>query len=410
MRRAAPSYSGHRAAPERVTTMGHIALERGLTSREKAGWDPSLLRLLLAAQYGLFGLIIGAQGALWGEVKGALGLGEGVFGTLMAVTPLVGFFVLIAGAQMQRFSLRRLGLMGLLAIAGALVALAAARGGGLLLLARVLAGLGFALLDGAVNLAAVSWEERTKRAMLGTLYGLLSAGMIAGSLAGGALLEAGLAYRQVLLLLVPCVLLVAAATMLVRYPPHEGGRASTSRAQAARASWRGPVLVLVVLSLLGTAGEALAELWSVVYLQQLGASAMVASGAFAVFSAAMILGRLIHTGVIARGGARLALALAGGGVAAAAALLGPGTGVAAVAAFGLLGLDLAGVLPTLLTAARSAPDPAQAVRSIVAATYLSFVIAPPLAGWAAELWGLRLTLLALLGGIALGLLILSQEL
>lgn len=68
---------------------------------------------------------------------------------------------------------------------------------------------------------------------------------------------------------------------------------------------------------------------------------------------------------------------------------------AAVAAFALTGLGVAGVVPTALSeAARQAPGNSGAVTgAIMAVTYLSFVVCAPLVGWIAELISLQMALM-----------------
>ncbi|HMQ31169.1 MAG TPA: MFS transporter [Chloroflexaceae bacterium] len=382
--------------------MSQLALDGAALRPLRSGaWR---LRALLAAQFALLGLVIGAQSVLWSDIKLGLGLGDGVFGTAMMLTPLVGFVTLLAGGPWRRLGQRPLALAGLLAIAGSVLLLATARTLWPFLAARVLAGLGFALLEGAVNRAALGWERSTGRQLVGLIYAMFSGGMVTGALAAGALVARGLGYGAALALLVPALLLVAAATAVTAYPQERSG--ATPGAAVAPGGLRdGRFLLLACLALLAVAGEAVADLWGVIYLRTLGADALAGSVVFALFNGAMILGRLANGPLIARWGARAALRCAWVGTGLAAALLGLGGPLLSAAAFTLIGLAVAGVIPTLLSLARAgrAADGDAMVNRIVATTYLGFVVVPPVVGWLAELWGLQPALLLVLATISVAL-------
>ncbi|NTU84475.1 MAG: MFS transporter [Chloroflexales bacterium] len=368
-------------------------------------WRQPSLRVLLIVQYALFSVVIGLQGVLWGEVQQTLALDEGVFGTAMAVTPLTGFAVLVlAGPYLRLIGRRRLAVGGLLTIAGALLALGTAQTMAGLLLARLLAGLGFALVESSATSTALDWEAASGCGLLGVLYGVFSGGVVVGALLGGALLGLGVSYRGALLLLVPGVLLAAVASSLAGYPqasPTPG--APPVRAPLALLRNRG-FQALAAVCLLGVAGEALADLWAVIYLRTLGATPLISGAAFALFNGAMIGGRLANGALHTRLGVRRLVQLSGLGVAGAAGLLALGGVLSSVTAFGLLGLAVAGVMPTVLGLARvERAGGDAAVRGLVATTYLGFVLAPPLIGWLAEHTGLGSALLLCLGLISLGL-------
>lgn len=97
-------------------------------------------------------------------------------------------------------------------------------------------------------------------------------------------------------------------------------------------------------------------------------------------------------------GPRASLRASGAGLLLAGGLLMlPGGVPLAVAAFALLGLAVAGVVPTVLSAgARLAPGRSGALAAgMLAAVYVSFMVGPPLIGWLAELFSLQAALLTL---------------
>jgi MFS family permease len=138
-----------------------------------------------------------------------------------------------------------------------------------------------------------------------------------------------------------------------------------------------------------------ANLWSVIYLSELGAGAVAGGAAFALANAVMLAGRVLNAPLVARYGARASLLLSGAGLLLAAGLLLlPGVPLA-VTGFALTGLAVAGMVPTTLSAAgRLAPGHSGAVSGgLMAAVYLAFTVTPPLVGWLAERASLQAALL-----------------
>ena len=162
----------------------------------------------------------------------------------------------------------------------------------------------------------------------------------------------------------------------------------------------GPLVLLGFLALCGLMAEGSATDWSGVYLQStMQASQGVAGLAVTVFTGSMAVARL--------GGDRLSLRLGsarlvGGGAALAA--LGLGLALAAqvpavaIVGFGLMGLGLAAVVPTLFRAAGSQPGIPASVGIAAVSTmgYAGGLIGPPVIGTVAELATLRGSLVIIL--------------
>lgn len=391
--------------------MNDTMLDTPSTSIAERPWRPAPLRWLLLGQYILVGLVLGFQGVLWNDVKRALALSEGVFGTAMLITPLVGFSVLFFGGQsLSRFSKRGVSMAGLITVLIALLTLALAPNLAVFLVARALSGLGFGLWDSAANNAGLDWEDATGRRVMGLLFAAFSGGTVLGALVAGALLSVGLSYSQTILTFLPWFVLTIIVTRFVAYAPERyvsGEAVELVRGTPLR---NRQFLVLAAISLAGVSGEAVADLWSVIYVRALGADALIGSAAFALFNAAMIAGRLANSVLIERLGIRRAFEAATICVALAAALLVFGSVFGSVAAFGLLGLGVAGVVPTVLSATRQVlpTSSSAATSSIIATTYLGFVVAPPIVGWIADLLGLQIALLVVLAAIVAAMFALSR--
>ena len=379
-----------------------------------AGWRPGLIFTLLLSYFGLFGIIIGAQGVLWADIKVALGLSEGVFGTAQLASPLISVGLLLMGGQLSAsFGKKRLAFASLTLLAGAILALAGASGLFAFVVSLLIAGAANGLLETAMNGATLDWERVTGRNVMNVMHAGFSGGAVLGALGAGLLLGRQWTYVGVLLLLVGLCALTFVLTIPARYPPADrGGEDGGAPGQALRLIWgRRSLIVLSLLCLLGIVGESVAFLWSVIYLRELGAATVVSGAAFALFNAAMFAGRLLNAPLVERKGARFSLVLSGIGLLVANLLLMlPGGVPMAVVGFMVLGLAVAGVVPTVLSvAARLVPGNSGAVAGgMMAAAYAGFIVCPPLIGWITEFFSLRLALM-IVGLSGLGLLLLVRE-
>jgi MFS family permease len=376
-------------------------------------WRPVAVFAVLSSAFVLLGLTVSAPGVLWAELLPQLGLGTGVFGTIQLVSPLLSIVLLLFGGQLAaRFGKRSLAIASVSLLAAWMVALAASRGPWGLVAALAVAGLANGLFETAMNGGAIDWEAATGRQALNVMHAAFGGGLVVGALGTGFLREAGWQPPQILLLIAAIGGCVVVGLLPLRFPPaaaHNDDIADpmgTIRLLFGRHQMR----VLALIAILGAFCENLAFIWSVIYLEQRGADLALGSSAFALFGITMMAGRLANAATVVRFGARFSLRLSGTGLVIAGILLvladGPTT---AVAGLGLLGLAVAGVVPTALgAAALLAPGRSGAVAGgMLAALYFSFMASAPLIGWLAELVTLRfsLTTVALCG---LGILLLSR--
>ena len=377
-------------------------------------WRPPVVLALLAVYFSLFGVIIGAQGVLWAELVSALRLSKSIFGAVQLVSPLLSVVLLLAGGQLAGWAgKKRLALASLVVLAGSNLALAGA--GGLLALAGalLLAGAGNALLEMSMNGATLDWEQATGRSVMNLMHAGFSGGAVLGAFAAGLLLGVGWSYGAVLFLLALLCGLVLLSTLVVRYPPTDTVASTQSgpRATIRLILGQRALVILAIICILGIVGESFANLWSVIYLHELGAAAVVGGAAFALFNGAMFFGRLGNTWLVSRRGARVSLLASGAAMLLSALLLLlPGGVPLAIVAFMLLGLAVAGVVPTVLSAAaRFAPGNTAALTGgIMAAAYSGFIICPPLTGWIADQFSLQAALITV-GFSGLAVIWLAQQ-
>lgn len=375
-------------------------------------WRPQAVLALLLGYLTLFGVLVGAQGVLWAEIIAALGLSKSLFGTVQLASPLLAVVLLTSSAQLaHRFGKKALALVGLACLAASNLALAGAAGLAGLVAALLLAGAGFALVEAAANGAALDWEHATGRPIMNLIHAAFSAGAVVGAFAAGLLLDQAWRYPAVLALLAGLCALVLLASLPVRFAPTEQDDAEPPGALASLRLLLGmrPLLVLAIICVLGVVGESVANLWSVIYLRDLGADALLGGATFALFNGTMFAGRIANAWVVARWGARTSLLASGTALVLANLLLLPGSLALAIAGFALMGLAVAGVVPTVLSAgAALAPGRSTVVAgAIMAVAYTAFIICPPLTGWVADIVSLRAALLVV-GLSGLGILALAR--
>lgn len=373
-------------------------LAEGGTSRS-IHWRPRILFALLLSYFVLFGVVIGVQGVLWADIVRTLNLSKGAFGMAQLISPLISVVLLLMGGQLSHsFGKKWLALVSLTVLSLSVATLAWSANLAGLLLALVFAGIGNGLLETAMNGATLDWEQATGRNAMNTMHAGFSGGAVAGAFGAGLLLGGGWNYSQILLMLMALCVLAILITLPVRYSPQDLTTTAPSSGAILHLFTGNTVLItLTMLCLLGVVGESVANLWSVIYLRELGAEATLGGMAFALFNGAMFIGRLLNTPLLNRWGARVSLCVSGVGlISSMLLLLIPGSVTLAITAFMLMGLGVAGVVPTVLSvAAQRVPGNSGAVAGgIMAGAYVCFIVSPPVIGWAAELLSFRAAWLA----------------
>jgi MFS family permease len=347
-------------------------------------------RIATSLLFLLFGTALGAWTSRIPAVKARLGLSDGRLSIALlafAAGCILGMAVL--GRLADRFGSRR-------------VMVPAAFGEGLLLVPPAfapglvtlcLALLAFGAVHGTLNIAMNAHAIEVQRAwgapIMSSFHAVYSIGGFLGAVTGGLFARAGLGAGATFAAVGAAVLLAAAWVAWWALP--------SARVPAAKPDDRTPIrsyalLLLGVLALCALAGEGAAADWSAVYLRDgLGSSAAVATWAYAAFSVAMTLGRLVGDRLTRRFGpvalVRASGVLAGAGLGAALLIAEPAAGIAG---FACLGAGLSGIAPQVFTAAGDR-EPARAGRAlslVVSIGYLGFLLGPLLIGSVSTVVGL----------------------
>lgn len=347
------------------------------------------------------GFGIGSWAASIAPIKDKLALSDGQLG-LALLAFAVGAIVTmtISGHLAARFGSARVAFWASLAFAVALPLPALAPGFVTLVLAIFALGAGNGAMDVAMNGHGTLVERGWMRPIMSSLHAAFSLGCLLGASCGGVLLSFGLGALGNLGTAGCAALLLtlAAATNLA---------VQTSGPALARApGFALPSRIILHIGLLAFlcmfAEGAVAD-WSGVYLVSVaGASAAVAAAGFSGFALAMTAGRLAGDWVVHRLGGPFVLRL-GAGLAAAGLslpLLFPRVDVAVIG-YAMAGLGIANIVPVLFSAAgrRMGDHPGIGVAMAATCGYTGFLTSPPLVGFAANHFGLRIALILLVAAI-----------
>ncbi|WP_248844673.1 MFS transporter [Streptomyces anulatus] len=385
-------------------------------------WNLRAVTWLSGTQFFMFGIAIGVMTVAWAEVIRSLDLSDGFFGTAHLLLPVVGLLTLLAAKRIYRYLDHRwIGIYGQLALIGLLVMLAVSDHFVGLLIAFVLAGLGSALVDTATNSVFMEIQARSGREVMNMMYAINSGGTVISALGAGALISLGMDYRWVAVLFAVIMAPVLLASFVIKYPPvnQDEPEETPSGAEAEGdigliKLMRNPLFrVVFVMTVLGIAVESIVQVWSVIYVDQLLDAPIVYGGAaFALFSLTMMIGRMINAWLVASLGIRRSFLISAIGTALSGTLLmGAFDLWLSVFAFLLMGIAIAGVQPTCLSAAaRVAPSRVNIVAAaMMVPAYAAFIATPTAYGWLSDATSLNTAMvLVVAAGVGVGVLALSR--
>jgi MFS family permease len=351
-------------------------------------------RVAITAVFALNGLLFASIFSRLPAIQDRTGLGDGALG-LALLCSMAGLVLaqVAAGALVARAGSRRLVAIGALGYAAGLVPVALSQSLPALALSFGFIGLANGVLDVSMNVHGLTVERVLRRKILSTLHAAFSFGALAGAGAGALVAAAGVGVVEHLAGVALAGALAAAIAARSLLP------------SSADAAPRGPLIARPTRALLGIGVFAFCVLlaegsvndWAAIYLDdEAGASEAIAATGLAAFSLTMGCGRLLGDRLadrlgsvrLARGGATLSLA----GMAIA---LSAGAPPAAVLGFAVMGLGLAALFPLALRAAAVHGEAAgPSVAAVSAFGYLGLLAGPPAVGGLSELAGLRAALVA----------------
>ncbi|MEV7320631.1 MFS transporter [Streptomyces sp. NPDC093970] len=343
------------------------------------------------------------------DVRDMLGASTAQMGLILfglSVGSMAG--ILCSGALVARWGARLVVLAGTTAIAvgAALIGVGAAAGADLgVALGLGLFGLGMGGGEVALNVEGAEVERLLGRSTMPAMHGFFSLGAVAG------MCLTAVGFPVLVHLVAVAAVVLAALALVIRGVPAEVGRRSAAAparrdpgTARAAAVWKDPTLLLIGCVILALAmAEGTANDWlPLVMVDGHGFDAALGSAVYAVFAAAMTVGRFVGGRFVDRFGR--AAALCGSALVGAAGLalviFVDDQAVAAAAAI-LWGLGASLGFPVALSAAGDSGDGSgsgSAARVALAATvgYVAFLVGPPSLGYLGQHFGLRHALILVL--------------
>jgi fucose permease len=375
---------------------------------------PSGPRRATAAVYAVF-ILAGFAFASWAsripQVRDALDLTPQTLG-LVLLAIAVGSVVSmpLAGVVVARLgTARTVAVTALVSAAGlATAGLGYPVGVAPVVVGLLALGVGNGTWDVAMNVEGSAVEQELGRAIMPRFHAGFSVGTVAGALGGVAMVALGVS-ATVHLVAVAAIVAVAGPLAVRDFLPDVAAPADEGERRSPLKAWTEPRTLLIGLFVFAAAfTEGTGNDWlGVAVIDGYDAAAALGALTFAIFLAAMTLGRWFGPGVIDRHGRVLtvrifaALALAG-----LALVVWGATLPVAMAGAALWGLGTALGFPVGMSAAGDDPAHAPARVSVVATIgYLAFLAGPPLIGFLGEHTGTLRALTVTGGLVALGLLI-----
>jgi len=347
-------------------------------------------RLATLAVFFANGLGLGAWAAAIPAVKAGLALSDGQLSVALFSFACGAFISMpLAGWIGSRVRTGHATLAAGIAFAASLVILAFTKVLPTLCGAAAIAGACTGAVDVLMNVHASSIERRWRAPIMSSLHAAFSVGGLAGAVLGGSL-----APRGVLAELGAAATLCAVAVLAAAFAMRAGDVAPAGRSLAVPGR---ALLTLGLLAMLSLMIEGAVADWSGTLLAQGGADLRSTTVGYGAFSCAMAGGRLSGDWLVGRLGAATIVRCGGALAAAGLALVTwVPTPLAGAVGFGLVGLGLANVVPTVFSA--TGRMGASAAAAVVTAGYAGLLLGPVAIGsvaTAANLsWGMAILAVA----------------
>ena len=310
----------------------------------------------------------------------------------LALPLMAGAATLITGSIVQRIHSDKLLRVAILANFAALLIIGFANTLPLLILAWIMMGIAFGMVDATMNMKAVSLQEKYKRSIVVAFYAVYSVAGIVASAAAAATAAAGwplwIFFGIEFVVLVPALLLTGPSLV------HARVGAANEKPEKGALKVKVPWVPVLGIGLVLTSAyfiESSASSWGSVYVHDtLAAPESVAALAYGGYSAAMLIGRLSADWLIRSFGAKRVIQ-----VCALIALVGmlavvfAPTAWVALAGFALAGGGLCVIAPLAFAAAGTLDQSGVAVARANTFTYVGFLLGAALIGPIADLSSMR---------------------
>lgn len=333
-------------------------------------------------------LVCGTATSSWAPIvpfaKTRLGVDEGTLGLILLAFGGGSIVTMpLAGAAIHRWGSRRVAISAALAGCSVLPLLTIATTPALLSLSLFAFGGALGALDVAMNAQAIAIQSALGRSIMSGFHARFSVGGLVGAAVLSALLRADVALPVAVLGIAGTLAVVTLACRARLLLDHGAAAGATLTLVPSRR-----VVALGALCFISFLAEGAVLDWSAVFLRDLRhVEVSIAGIGYAIFSVAMVTGRLTGDPLTHRFGAERMLAV-GAAVAAGGFLIVAGVpGVpAALVGFVLIGFGAANIVPVLFSASGNVPGvpPSVALAGVTTIAYAGLLLGPALIGFVAD--------------------------
>jgi MFS family permease len=362
---------------------------------------------------GVFFFFVGLCFASWAaripDIQAKFDLSEGQLGTLLLFLPLGSVIGLpIAGWAVHQFGSRTVVMFGAFAYALTLPLIGLAPTTWFLVPILILYGMLGNVMNISLNTQALSLEDEMGKSILASFHGLWSLAGFSGAGLGALMIFLGFSPAQhyfVVMAISIILILFAQGHIIKEKKAAEGGGGLVMRKPDAL------LLRISMIAFLGMMAEGCMFDWSGVYFKKVVLSdpSLVALG-YVAFMGAMAAGRFITDKVAARYTKVEVIQVSGVliFIGLSLAVLFPTIGTA-TAGFLLVGLGVASIIPLSYSIAGRSKlySPSVALALVSTISFFGFLLGPPLIGFIAELFNLKVSF-ALIAVSGLGITVLSS--
>ena len=327
------------------------------------------------------------------DIQNQLTLTEGQLGLALLCVAVGGLVVMpVVPYLMNRIGTGRATYYSTLLYALATILPSIAPGFYTLLFSFLIVGFGVGTMDVSMNAAAAAIEKRDNLNIMSSCHGMFSLGGFVGSILASTAAAQGVSVSAQMIVMVAIVVVVN--VILLRPTVIDLPSSDTDGQHFALP--KGPVLLIALVGFAIMVTEGAVADWSSVYVRNtLDSGVFVGGLGFAGFWLGMTIGRFSGDRIVPIYGAKRVVAT--GSLLGFVGLLlavGVATPIAAIIGFTLVGVGLANVVPVLFRTASRIPGVPSGigVASVTTAGIFGFLIGPPLIGFLADEFGLRIAL------------------
>lgn len=349
------------------------------------------------AAFFIYSLMLGAILPRLGDIQLKMGIGEGALGlALLGFALGTQVSLIFSGPMLKRLGYRLI-LILCIPFLGVAETIATIAPTPLLVFASLFfAGLAIGAVEIVVNLEADRTENLIGRRIMNRAHAFWSIGFFATGLIGA--IAGGMKITPTVHLMATTLFVVLAVLVAFwNFTPAPARTADTGNQEAPPKFVRPSkaILFIVAFTLSSMLLEGASADWSVIFMRDTFATTAFVSGiAFAIGAFSQATGRFFADGFIDKYGpirvSRVLVAILGLGV---VMIVFSTTPIMALVGFALTGLGTSSIFPLAMSAAAQRTDRPAAlnVASLAQLAFIVFLIAPPLLGFIAEHFGIRMS-------------------